>query len=145
MAAIERLERHIDELKQHQRESTLQIDYLKRELTFQKNRHQRQTKNLKRDLKVLLNSRRKIICREIVVSVYDALGHNPKNPRQTTFQYIRDHPNILEDAFQTSPNDIQRALDALDSQRNWSWIKMGNGEAHVCSATEAGRVRRWGT
>jgi hypothetical protein len=32
MAAIERLEGHIDELKQHQRESTLRIDHLTREL-----------------------------------------------------------------------------------------------------------------
>jgi hypothetical protein len=90
MAAIERLDGHIDELKQHLRESTLRIDRLSREsveqkrelvelkrrLTFQEKRHQRQIKNLKRQIKNLkrnqkdlLDSRRKIICRKIVVCV----------------------------------------------------------------------------
>jgi hypothetical protein len=113
---------------------------LKRRLTIQEKRHQRQIKSLKRNQKDLLDSRRKIICREIVVCVYDALGHNPNNPRQTTFQYVRDHPDILTDVFQMSQNDIQRALEALDPRRTQSWIKVGNGEAHGFSVAEAGRL-----
>jgi hypothetical protein len=159
-AAIKRLERQIDELKQHQRqiddlrrETMLQIDDLKRKSTLQKRQinelkkqHQRQIKGLKREstlLKrdlVLLNSRQNIICREIVVCVYDALGHNPNNPRQTTFQYIRNNPGILEEAFQVSPNDVPKVLDALDPRPNRSWIKMGNGEAHGFSVAEAGHL-----
>jgi hypothetical protein len=218
MAAIERLEGHIDELKHHLRELTLRIDHLSREsveqkreltlridhlsresveqkresveqkreltlridhlsresveqkrrLTFQEKRHQRQIKNhqrqiknrqrqiknhqrqiknhqrqiknLKRDQKDLQDSRRKIIYREIVVCVYNALGHNPNNPPQTTFKYVRDHPDILTDVFQMSQNDIQRALEALDPRRTHSWIKVGNGEAHGFSVAEAGRL-----
>jgi hypothetical protein len=186
MAAIERLEGDIDELKHHLRELTLRIDHLSREsveqkreltlridhlsresveqkrrLTFQEKRHQRQIKNhqrqiknrqrqiknhqrqiknLKRDQKDLQDSRRKIIYREIVVCVYNALGHNPNNPPQTTFKYVRDHPDILTDVFQMSQNDIQRALEALDPRRTHSWIKVGNGEAHGFSVAEAGRL-----
>jgi len=167
-AAIERLERQIDELKQqHQcqidglkRESKRrvdelqhhqrQIDGLKRKLTLQKReskgqsdelkqQHQRQIDGLKCDLAVLLNSKQMIICREIVVCVYDALGHNPNNPRQITFQYIRDNPNILKDAFRISPNDIQKVLDALNPRPNQSWIKRGNGETHGFSVAGADR------
>ena len=82
-------------------------------------------------------SRRRILYREIIVSVYIALGHNQNNPRTTTFDYLRIRPSILQEAFDIEPEDITDVLNALNPRKSQSWINLGNAAAHEFTIGEA--------
>ena len=102
----------------------------------------REIDDLRRDLEPLRDSRRRVLYREVIVCAYSALGHNP---RGTTFEYMKHHPAILQEAFGFSQGGIATVLDALDPRPSQSWIKLGNDGAHGFSIAEAERLVSDGT
>ena len=101
---------------------------------------QERSDGFQRDLSLLLDGRRSILYCEIVVSVYGALGHNPSNPRSTTFEHLQRNPVILQGAFRCDEEQIARILNALDPRPPNSFIKCGNAQAHRFSLEEAERL-----
>ena len=95
-----------------------------------------QIDDLRHDPNPLLVSRRMALYREVIFCVYSALELNPNNPRGTAFEYIKQHPTTLRDAFGFAQGGVTAVLGALDPRPSQSWIKLSN-EAHGFSVTEA--------
>jgi len=96
--------------------------------------------DLEREWQLLRESRRKLVNREVITCIYLALGHDMNNPRSTTFEYIQQHPNILQESLGLLPEEISAVLDTLDPRPNQSWIKTGNEAAHEFSLAEANHL-----
>lgn len=89
-----------------------------------------------------LTSRRKVLYHEVIDGAYSVLGHNQNNPRGTTFDYIRNKPAILQEAFGFCQCEIRAVLDALDPYPSQSWIIPGNRESYGFSIAEAKLLAR---
>jgi hypothetical protein len=134
---IDQLSSKIDQLES---QSEQERERLNREFEYMRHYKDREIDQLRRDTSLLLRSRRSILCREIVNCVYNALGHNHEIPRATTYDYIREHQEILNQAFNFDENEITRVLRLLNPQSKKSWIKIGNEEAHGFTVDEAAEL-----